>query len=114
MAQAVSAIVARSSEYDETLAKAFDVRRERIAEMARERTDPNMARLSQPAPAVKVDTARPVAAVAAASGGQPSMSRQVRSMLAEPPQSAQNSGSRSSTMLIGQLLDALRQYERAN
>ena len=107
MAQAISAIVARSAEVDETLSKAFDARRERIAEMTRQRVDPNAARIDRPQPAAQVDTARPVAA---ASEARPNLSPQVRTMLSEPAQPA--GGGKSSTLLIGRLLDALRQYEK--
>ncbi|MCI4666249.1 MAG: hypothetical protein MRY74_16170 [Neomegalonema sp.] len=115
MAQSVSAIVARSSEVDETLAKAFDARRERIAEMARQRVDPNAVRGDRPQPAAQVETARAVSGATAAAASRPNLSPEVRSMLMSPGQSsAPSSGSKSSTVLIGQLLDALRQYEKNN
>lgn len=112
MAQEVSAIVARSYEAEEKLAQVFDARRERIAEIARQRTDPNVARVDRPKPAAEVDTTKAVVAAAQSSAARPTLSSDVRSMLLEPPQSPQQRDTRSSTLLIGQLLDALRQYER--
>ncbi len=121
MAAAVNAIVGRTAEFDEVAARMTDARRERILEAARASADRAVAaKQARPAAAGAAESARQVenAARAADAGGarrslgdgfRPALSAEVRSMLAGGDKIG---GGAKSVLVIGQLIDAIRAYER--
>jgi hypothetical protein len=124
MAAAVSAIAGRALEVDELAARITDARRQRIMEAAQASVDRNTATKSAPAASTAAETVRRVEVASNAAQAatpnlaeskltRPQLSSELRAVLAQTDTGV-SAGRATSARIIGQLVNALRAYEKSS
>lgn len=110
MSGALSPILGRSGGAENVGDRIDEIRQARLTELRQKAADPAAARPDRPAAAAKAETTRPVEVATEAAATQPTLSPELRSMLLATGETVM--GPAHSARLIGQLLDALRAYEK--